>query len=122
MQRPFGLNLELPRRGSRMVSVFDPSVDAFVLAEQTRSGNLVVHDKLDSLAMLDIGLAREWCLCHGRCVRFHRPPAGNWRSSSSISSKSTELLGPALLFGSAVCGQTSALTRRTRTSVHCARR
>ena len=41
MQRPFGLNLELPRKGSTMVSTFDPSVDAFVLAEQMRSGKLV---------------------------------------------------------------------------------
>jgi hypothetical protein len=61
MNRPFGLNVELPRKGSRMTSVYDPTVGSFVLAEQLRSGKVVIHEKLDALAMLDIKLARAFC-------------------------------------------------------------
>ena len=49
MKRPLGLNLELPRKGSRMTSVYDPEVGSFVLAEQLRCGKLVVHDRLDAM-------------------------------------------------------------------------
>ena len=79
MQRPFGLNLELPRKGSKMTSVYDPSVDAFVLAEQMRSGNMVVHERLDALAMLDIGLVKEFCLGAGAA----------WTSSANLAAGET---------------------------------
>ena len=49
MKRPFGLNLELPRKGSRMTSVYDPEVGSFVLAEQLRCGKLVVRDRIDAM-------------------------------------------------------------------------
>lgn len=65
MKRPLGLNLELPRRGSSMTSVYDPDVGSFVLAELLRGGKLMVHERLDALAMLDIDLAREFCLHAG---------------------------------------------------------
>ena len=65
MKRPCGLNVELPRKGSTMTSVYDPTTGAFLLAEQTRSGKLVVHERLDALAMLDIASAREFCLKAG---------------------------------------------------------
>ena len=48
-----------------MTSVYDPTLDAFVLAEQMRSGRLVVHERLDGLAMLDIGAVKEFCLRAG---------------------------------------------------------
>jgi hypothetical protein len=48
-----------------MTSVYDPSLGVFVLAEQTRSGKLVVHERLDALAIIDISLAKEWCLRAG---------------------------------------------------------
>ena len=75
MKKPLGLNLELPRKGSRMTAVYDPEVYAFVLAEQMRGGKLVVHERLDALAMLDIDLAREFCLRAG----------GAWTSSANLS-------------------------------------
>lgn len=65
MKRPFGLALEVPRKGSRMSSVYDPTVDAFVLAEHTRSGRIIVHERLDALAMLDIDLVKAFCLHAG---------------------------------------------------------
>ena len=60
-----GLKVELPRKGSTMTSVYDPGLGAFVLAEQMRSGRMVVHERLDALAMLDIASAREFCLKAG---------------------------------------------------------
>ena len=75
MDRPFGLNLELPRKGSVMTSVYDPAVGAFLLAEQMSCGELVVHERLDALAMLDIGLVREFCLRAGAA----------WTSSAELA-------------------------------------
>ena len=75
MKRPFGLNLELPRKGSSMTSVFDPTLGDFVLAEQMRGGKLVVHERLDAVAMLDIDLVREFCLRAGAA----------WTSSANLS-------------------------------------
>ena len=75
MRRPFGLSLELPRKGSRMTSVYDPTLGDFVLAEQMRGGKLIVHERLDALAMLDIDLAREFCLRAGAA----------WTSSAELS-------------------------------------
>ena len=75
MTQPFGLAVELPRKGSRITSVYDPSLGDFVLAKQTRSGKLVVHERLDALAMLDIGLAREFCLRAGAA----------WSSSAELA-------------------------------------
>ena len=75
MKRPLGLNLELPRKGSRMTSVYDPDLGSFVLAQQMRGGKLVVHERLDALAMLDINLAREFCLRAGTA----------WGSSANLA-------------------------------------
>ena len=75
MKRPFGLAVELPRKGSRMTSVYDPSLGEFVLAEQTRSGKLVVHERLDALVLLDPELAREFCLRAGAA----------WTSSAELA-------------------------------------
>ena len=75
MKRPFGLNLELPRKGSRMTSVYDSEVGAFVLAELQRCGDLVVHERLDALALLDIDLVREFCLRAGAA----------WTSSANLA-------------------------------------
>ena len=49
MRQHCGLKVELPRKGSTMTSVYDPGLGAFVLAEQTRSGRMVVHERLDAL-------------------------------------------------------------------------
>ena len=77
MQRPLGLHLELPHKRSRMTTVYDPSLGVFVLAEQMRSGKLVVHERLDALAMLDIGLVREFCLRAGVA----------WTSSANLAAR-----------------------------------
>ena len=36
-----------------------------MIAERMRSGKLVVHERLDALALLDIAQAREFCLRAG---------------------------------------------------------
>ena len=46
MTNPLGLSLELPRKGSRMTAVYDPSLGSFLLAEQMRSGKVVIHERL----------------------------------------------------------------------------
>jgi hypothetical protein len=78
MTNRFGLSLELPRKGSRMTAVYDPSLGSFLLAEQMRSGKVVIHERLDALAMLDIDLAREFCLCSGAA----------WTSSADLAAGS----------------------------------
>lgn len=65
MKRPFNLTIERPRKGSIMTSVYDPSVGSFVLAERMASGRLVVHERLEALAMLNIAQAKEFCLRAG---------------------------------------------------------
>jgi hypothetical protein len=75
MKNPLGLSLELPRKGSRMTCVFDPAADAFLLAEQMASGKLVVHERLDALAMLDVDAVREYCLRAGAA----------WSSSAELA-------------------------------------
>ena len=65
MANRFGVRLELPGKGSRMTAVYDPTLGSFLLAEQLRSGKVVIHGRLDALAMLDIDLVRAFCLCAG---------------------------------------------------------
>jgi hypothetical protein len=77
MTNPFGLNLELPRKGSRMTAVYDPTVGSFLLAEQMRSGKVVIHERLDALAMLDIGMVREFCLRAGAAWTSGADPAAS---------------------------------------------
>jgi hypothetical protein len=75
MTYPLGLSLELFRKGSRMTAVYDPSLGSFLLAEQLRSGKVVIHERLDALAMLDIDLVRAFCLCAGAA----------WTSSADLA-------------------------------------
>ena len=75
MTNPFALSLELPRKGSRMTAVYDPSLGSFLLWEQLRSGKVVIHERLDALAMLDIGMVREFCLRAGAA----------WTSSADLA-------------------------------------
>lgn len=75
MTNRFGLNLELPRKGSRMTAVFDPSLGSFLLAEQLRSGKVVIHERQDAKAMLDIGMVKEFCLRAGAA----------WTSSADLA-------------------------------------
>ncbi len=65
MTHPLRLKLELPRKGSVMTAVYDPSLGSFVLAEKLRDGKLILHERLDAIASLDIEAAREFCLRAG---------------------------------------------------------
>lgn len=60
-----GMTVEMPRKGSRMTSVYDPTLDQFYLAEQYSGGKVVVHERLDALALLDFALAKAVCLRAG---------------------------------------------------------